>query len=123
MSNRFYVNLLLIISTFQDKEEKERQMNSRAAVEETAEDRALNSIGLEEEIIELQDLRMSPIPSLRNRHKAKYYKEPGGRLHGMCPSLPEISQKTVFKLVAFLCSNFLATFLLQICCISKKIID
>ena len=68
----------------QDKEEKERQMNSRAAVEETAEDRALNSIGLEEEIIELQDLRMSPIPSLRNRHKAKYYKEPGGRLHGMC---------------------------------------
>ena len=71
----------------QDKEEKERQMNSRAAVEETAEDRALNSIGLEEEIIELQDLRMSPIPSLRNRHKAKYYKEPGGRLHGMCPSI------------------------------------
>ena len=71
-------------SPSQDKEEKERQMNSRAAVEETAEDRALNSIGLEEEIIELQDLRMSPIPSLRNRHKAKYYKEPGGRLHGMC---------------------------------------
>ena len=77
--------MLLIIWTLQDKEEKERQMNSRAAVEETAEDRALNSIGLEEEIIELQDLRMSPIPSLRNRHKAKYYKEPGGRLHGMCP--------------------------------------
>ena len=82
----FVQNLLLIIWTLQDKEEKERQMNSRAAVEETAEDRALNSIGLEEEIIELQDLRMSPIPSLRNRHKAKYYKEPGGRLHGMCPS-------------------------------------
>merc|ERR1719412_3133450 len=66
-----------------DKEEKERQMNSRAAVEETTEERAnFNSIGVEEEIIELQDLRMSPIPSLRNRHKAKYYKEPGGRLHG-----------------------------------------
>ena len=84
MLDIFCVNLLLIISTWQDKEEKERQMNSRAAVEETAEDRALNSIGLDEEIIELQDLRMSPIPSLRNRHKAKYYKEPGGRLHGMC---------------------------------------
>ena len=83
----FVQNLLLIIWTLQDKEEKERQMNSRAAVEETAEDRALNSIGLEEEIIELQDLRMSPIPSLRNRHKAKYYKEPGGRLHGMCPKI------------------------------------
>ena len=39
----------------QDKEEKERQMNSRAAVEETAEERAnFNSIGVEEEIIELQ---------------------------------------------------------------------
>ena len=35
---------------------------------------------LQEEIIELQDLRMSPIPSLRNRHKAKYYKEPAGQL-------------------------------------------
>ena len=95
-------------------------MNSRAAVEETAEERAnFNSIGVEEEIIELQvgvvliyhtsscitthyiiilinlqDLRMSPIPSLRNRHKAKYYKEPGGRLHGMCPS-------QVFILVGF----------------------
>ena len=66
-------------------------MNSRAAVEETAEDRALNSIGLEEEIIELQDLRMSPIPSLRNRHKAKYYKEPGGRLHGMCPKIKSLA--------------------------------
>ena len=95
-------------------------MNSRAAVEETAEERAnFNSIGVEEEIIELQvvvvftyyalyiimhhityhiinlinlqDLRMSPIPSLRNRHKAKYYKEPGGRLHGMCPSQVFIS--------------------------------
>ena len=77
----------ITVCLLQDKEEKERQMNSRAAVEETAEDRALNSIGLEEEIIELQDLRMSPIPSLRNRHKAKYYKEPGGRLHGMCPSI------------------------------------
>jgi len=72
-----------------DKEEKERQMNSRAAVEETAEERAnFNSIGVEEEIIELQDLRMSPIPSLRNRHKAKYYKEPGGRLHGSDQSFP-----------------------------------
>ena len=97
---------------FQDKEEKERQMNSRAAVEETAEERALNSIGLEEEIIELQDLRMSPIPSLRNRHKAKYYKEPGGRLHGMCPSLLEFcSLKFVFKLVVigclfFVCGHF-----------------
>ena len=39
----------------QDKEEKERQMNSRAAVEETVEERAnFNSIGVEEEIIELQ---------------------------------------------------------------------
>ena len=39
----------------QDKEEKERLMNSRAAVEETAEERTnFNSIGVEEEIIELQ---------------------------------------------------------------------
>jgi hypothetical protein len=63
----------------QDREEKEKQLSSRAPVEEMPEDvRGVNSIGLEEEIIELQDLRMSPIPSLRNRHKAKYYKEPGG---------------------------------------------
>ena len=45
-------------------------------------------------LINLQDLRMSPIPSLRNRHKAKYYKEPGGRLHGMCPS-----QVFIFRLL------------------------
>merc|ERR1719350_2111437 len=69
-----------------DKEEKERLVSRVAAVEE--EERAANShsIGLEEEIIELQDLRMSPIPSLRNRHKAKYYKEPGGSDQSFPPS-------------------------------------
>lgn len=48
-------------------------MNAKAAVEENQ-----DGVNSAEEIIELQDLRMSPIPSLRNRHKAKYYKEPGG---------------------------------------------
>ena len=48
-------------------------MNAKTAVEENQD--VVNSA---EEIIELRDLRMSPIPSLRNRHKAKYYKEPGG---------------------------------------------
>ena len=50
-------------------------MNAKAAVEENQ-----DGVNSAEEIIELQDLRMSPIPSLRNRHKAKYYKEPGGIL-------------------------------------------
>ena len=49
-------------------------MNAKAAVEENQ-----DGVNSAEEIIELQDLRMSPIPSLRNRHKAKYYKEPGGK--------------------------------------------
>ena len=55
----------------------------------------MNSVGLEEEIIELQDLRMSPIPSLRNRHKAKYYKEPGG---GM--GLPYVRVSSIVKLTS-----------------------
>ena len=50
-------------------------MNAKAAVEENQ-----DGVNSAEEIIELQDLRMSPIPSLRNRHKAKYYKEPGGNV-------------------------------------------
>ena len=52
-------------------------MNAKAAVEENQ-----DGVNSAEEIIELQDLRMSPIPSLRNRHKAKYYKEPGGKFTG-----------------------------------------
>ena len=63
----------------QDKEEKERLMvskaGSQAAVEES--DKEVNSGG--EEIIELQEMRVSPIPSLRNRHKQKYYKDPRGK--------------------------------------------
>ena len=58
----------------QDKEEKERLMVSKAPLEES--DKELNSGG--EEIIELQEMRVSPIPSLRNRHKQKYYKDPRG---------------------------------------------
>ena len=62
---------------FQDKEEKERLLVSKqAAVEESDKDGA-NSGG--EEIIELQEMRVSPIPSLRNRHKQKYYKDPSGK--------------------------------------------
>ena len=52
-------------------------MVGKAAVEES--DKELNSGG--EEIIELQELRVSPIPSLRNRHKQKYYKDPRGKDH------------------------------------------
>ena len=48
---------------------------SQAAVEES--DKEVNSGG--EEIIELQEMRVSPIPSLRNRHKQKYYKDPRGK--------------------------------------------
>ena len=50
-------------------------MVSKAAVEESDKEGA-NSGG--EEIIELQEMRVSPIPSLRNRHKQKYYKDPRG---------------------------------------------
>ena len=50
-------------------------MVGKAAVEES--DKELNSGG--EEIIELQEMRVSPIPSLRNRHKQKYYKDPRGK--------------------------------------------
>ena len=63
-------------SCFQDKEEKERLMVSKAPLEES--DKEVNSGG--EEIIELQEMRVSPIPSLRNRHKQKYYKDPRGEL-------------------------------------------
>merc|ERR1719400_620209 len=56
-------------------------MNAKAAVEENQ-----DGVNSAEEIIELQDLRMSPIPSLRNRHKAKYYKEPGGSDQSFPPS-------------------------------------
>jgi len=64
-----------------DKEEKEKLMNAKAAVEENQ-----DGVNSAEEIIELQDLRMSPIPSLRNRHKSKYYKEPGGSDQSFPPS-------------------------------------
>ena len=53
---------------------------SQAAVEES--DKEVNSGG--EEIIELQEMRVSPIPSLRNRHKQKYYKDPRGELGTWC---------------------------------------
>ena len=49
-------------------------MVSKAPLEES--DKEVNSGG--EEIIELQEMRVSPIPSLRNRHKQKYYKDPRG---------------------------------------------
>ena len=65
----------------QDKEEKDRLLNAKAAVEES-QDGCSNSA---EEIIELQDLRMSPIPSLRNRHKQKFYRETTGET-GVCRS-------------------------------------
>ena len=69
-------NFLLLTSLLsQDKEEKEKLMVSKAAVEESDKE-GCNSGG--EEIIELQEMRMSPIPSLRNRHKQKYYKDPRG---------------------------------------------
>merc|ERR1719323_911517 len=66
-----------------DKEEKERLMVSKAAVEESDKEGA-NSGG--EEIIELQEMRVSPIPSLRNRHKQKYYKDPRGSDQSFPPS-------------------------------------
>jgi len=65
-----------------DKEEKERLMVGKAAVEES--DKEVNSGG--EEIIELQEMRVSPIPSLRNRHKQKYYKDPRGSDQSFPPS-------------------------------------
>ena len=71
-------------------------------------------------LINLQDLRMSPIPSLRNRHKAKYYKEPGGRLHGMCPS-----QVFIFSwLLTKTCKTNVST-ILSVCiqCFSVWIVD
>lgn len=69
-----FVKLSKSCFLLQDKEEKERLMVGKAAVEES--DKELNSGG--EEIIELQEMRVSPIPSLRNRHKQKYYKDPRG---------------------------------------------
>merc|ERR1712110_973592 len=65
-----------------DKEEKERLMVSKAPLEES--DKEVNSGG--EEIIELQEMRVSPIPSLRNRHKQKYYKDPRGSDQSFPPS-------------------------------------
>ena len=71
-------NFLMLMSLLsQDKEEKEKLMVSKAAVEESDKE-GCNSGG--EEIIELQEMRMSPIPSLRNRHKQKYYKDPRGEV-------------------------------------------
>ena len=70
-----FVMLTSLLS--QDKEEKEKLMVSKAAVEESDKE-GCNSGG--EEIIELQEMRMSPIPSLRNRHKQKYYKDPRGEV-------------------------------------------
>merc|ERR1712029_270174 len=63
-------------------EEKERLMVSKAPLEES--DKEVNSGG--EEIIELQEMRVSPIPSLRNRHKQKYYKDPRGSDQSFPPS-------------------------------------
>ena len=68
-------------------------MNAKAAVEETQ-----DGVNSAEEIIELQDLRMSPIPSLRNRHKSKYYKEPGGILFSRITPKPD----TFYSKLAFL---------------------
>ena len=62
---------------FQDKEEKERLLVSKQAAAEESDKDGANSGG--EEIIELQEMRVSPIPSLRNRHKQKYYKDPSGK--------------------------------------------
>ena len=58
---------------------------SKAPLEESDKE-GCNSGG--EEIIELQEMRMSPIPSLRNRHKQKYYKDPRGEARNQ--SSPEI---------------------------------
>ena len=55
-----------------DKEEKEKLLNAKAAVEENQ-----DGVNSAEDIIELQDLKISLISSLSNRHKAKCYKEPG----------------------------------------------
>lgn len=63
-----------------DREEKEKQMSAKASVEEIQD--GLNN----EEIIELQDLRMSPIPSLRNRNKAKYLRDSQGSDQNFPPS-------------------------------------
>ena len=70
-------NFVMLWFVCQDKEEKEKLMVSKAAVEESDKE-GCNSGG--EEIIELQEMRMSPIPSLRNRHKQKYYKDPRGEV-------------------------------------------
>jgi len=62
-----------------DKEERDKQVpvNKGAQVEQEPSAHHQEPLNTEE-IIELQDLRMSPIPSLRNRHsKAKYYGREG----------------------------------------------
>ena len=75
--NASQYNFVMLWFVCQDKEEKEKLMVSKAAVEESDKE-GCNSGG--EEIIELQEMRMSPIPSLRNRHKQKYYKDPRGEV-------------------------------------------
>lgn len=62
-----------------DKEERDKQVpvNKGAQVEQEPSSHHQEPLNTEE-IIELQDLRMSPIPSLRNRHsKSKYYGREG----------------------------------------------
>ena len=64
---------------FQEKEEREKAVAAPLPPEENTTN-SRDGVNSAEEIIELQDLRMSPIPSLRHRHNSKYYKEPGGKM-------------------------------------------
>jgi len=64
-----------------DKEEREKQLATSQSLDTDCID-PLNP----EEIIQLQDLRVSPIPSLRNRHKNKYYSRENSGMDGFPPS-------------------------------------
>ena len=70
-------------------------MVSKAPLEES--DKELNSGG--EEIIELQEMRVSPIPSLRNRHKQKYYKDPRGEYPVSVATLADVDLSLVIGLM------------------------
>lgn len=67
------------------KEKEEREKLVAPPPEENT-NNSRDGVNSAEEIIELQDLRMSPIPSLRHRHNSKYYKEPGGSDQNFPPS-------------------------------------